>query len=306
MKLGVVIVTYNRLDLLKECVNACLKQTVKFSDIFIVNNASTDGTSKYLNKLNREEVHIINSKTNLGGAGGFYLGIKAANKYDLDYLLIIDDDAIIDFKYNENILPYMQNESSDIFAFSGTVKTNNKIQYEHRRHMDKNFKCGFSTDEEYSRDYFDYELATFCGLYVNMDIIRKIGLPKKEFFIWFDDTEYSIRILKYSKIRNINAAELNHKTKIVVNSGYNWKSYYSIRNQIIIMKQYFSKFVLFKFKLNIYLHIFYSKIKRILTRDNYYATVSMMYRDALYDGLHEKLGKNEKYAPSNNDIFKRN
>ena len=47
-RIACVIVTYNRLDLLKECVDACLNQTVKFSDIIIVNNASTDGTSKYL------------------------------------------------------------------------------------------------------------------------------------------------------------------------------------------------------------------------------------------------------------------
>lgn len=303
MKLGVAIVTYNRLDLLKECIDACLNQTVKFSDIYIVNNASTDGTTEYLKSIKDKSVHIINSNTNLGGAGGFYLGIEEATKKDLDYLLIIDDDAIIDSKYNESILPYIG--KNDVKAFSGSVVTDGMIQYEHRRHMDSNFNCTNSNENEYKKDYFDYELATFCGLYVSMDIIKKIGLPKKEFFIWFDDTEYSIRILKYTKIRNVNKAFLNHKTKVAVNKGYNWKSFYSIRNQIVIMKEYFSKLVLFKFKLNIYLHIIYSKIIGFIKRDKYYKVVADMYREALYDGMKNKLGKNEKYTPNNGDIFKR-
>lgn len=303
MKLGVVIVTYNRIELLKECLEACLNQTVPFNDIFVVNNASTDGTTEYLKKNKNKKIHVINSDVNLGGAGGFYLAIEKASTFDLDYLLIIDDDAIIDQKYNEYIVPYM--DKDNIFAFSGIVKTDDLIQYEHRRHMNNHFKCKNSTNDEYEKEYFDYELATFCGLYVSVDLIKKIGLPEKEFFIWFDDTEYSIRINKYSKIRNINKAYLNHKTKIVVNSGYNWKSYYSIRNQIVIIKKYFSKMILLKFKTNVYLHILYSKILSIVKKDNYYNAVKDMYRDGLRDGLNNNLGRNDKYIPSNNIIFER-
>jgi GT2 family glycosyltransferase len=172
--------------------------------------------------------------------------------------------------------------------------------------MDKNFNCNNSVDSEYEKEYFDYELATFCGLYVETDLIKKIGLPEKDFFIWFDDTEYSIRILKYSKIRNINKAMLNHKTKLVANRGYNWKSYYSIRNQLFIIKKYFAKSVLIKFEFNIYLHILYSKIMSIFKDKKYYKSVASMYHNALKDGKQKKLGKNELYVPSNNDLFKKN
>lgn len=305
MKLGVVIVTYNRLELLKECVDACLNQTVPFEKIFIVNNASTDGTFEYLATFKKNsKVVVINSEENLGGAGGFHLGISEAIKSDIDYLLIIDDDAIIDHKYNEYIEPHMV--KNEVSAFSGTVMTDGKIQFEHRRHMDNRFKCDYSVESEYQKDYFDYELATFCGLYVSTDIIKKIGLPEKDFFIWFDDTEYSIRINKYSKIRNINKASLNHKTKIAVNRGYNWKSYYSIRNQIIILKKYFAKSILIRFELNVYLHIIYSKIMSLFKNKNYYKAVAAMYHNALVDGKNGKLGKNELYVPSNGDLFKRN
>src|SRR5574344_1347094 len=106
MKLGVVITTYNRINLLKACREACINQTYKFEKIIIVNNASTDNTFEYLEDLNKKNknILIINSEKNLGGAGGFYLGLKNAIKEDIDYILIIDDDAILNQDYNERII----------------------------------------------------------------------------------------------------------------------------------------------------------------------------------------------------------
>ena len=271
MKLGVVIVTYNRLKLLKECVDACINQEEKFYKILVVNNASTDGTTEYLQQLNYKNLEVINTGLNLGGAGGFYEGIKKAKDYEIDYLLLIDDDAILDTTYNKEIVKYMKEKDDNVCAYSGTVKTNNLIQTEHRRHLKKNFKCINSDLKEYSNEYFDYELSTFCGLYIKMDIIRKIGLPEKDFFIWFDDTEYSLRICKYGKIRNINSTFLNHKTKIANSTGFNWKSYYGLRNQIIIIKKYFSKITLLKFILSMYKMIIAGKVLRILRNNLYYS-----------------------------------
>ena len=79
MKLGVVIVTYNRLELLKECITACINQKEEFQKILIINNASTDGTKEYLENLQYSNLEIINSNKNLGGSGGFWLGIKQWN-----------------------------------------------------------------------------------------------------------------------------------------------------------------------------------------------------------------------------------
>lgn len=297
MKLGVVIVTYNRLHLLKECICACVNQTYKFEKIFIINNASTDGTKEYLNELKYENLEIIDSKENLGGAGGFSIGVEHSLKYSLDYLLLIDDDAILDKNYNEEIVKYMEKKDKTICAYSGIVKTNDIIQYEHRRHLLKGFKCVDSKQEEYQKEYFDYELSTFCGVYIQTSIIRKIGLPDKDFFIWFDDTEYSLRFREYGKIRNINKAWLDHKTVIAKDGGYNWKSYYGLRNQIVIIKRYFSKITLIKFIIPMLVMIFGGKVMRLIKNDLYYNEVSDIYKNALKDGMKNILGKNKKYLP---------
>ena len=96
MKYGVVIVTYNRLELLKECIENCIRQTIPFEKIIIVNNCSTDGTDEYLQQYKADMRFVISEQTeNLGGAGGFRVGLELAGKEDLDWVLIIDDDAMI-------------------------------------------------------------------------------------------------------------------------------------------------------------------------------------------------------------------
>lgn len=302
IRLGVIIVTFNRLNLLKECICACLEQSYPFEEIYIINNASTDGTKEYLNTLKESKINIYNSKENLGGAYGFYKGIKHFEDSSLDYILLIDDDAILDENYNRDITKYIKPNDKKISGYSGTVFTDNKIQYEHRRHLKKItvFKEEFSKELEYKKNYFDYELSTFCGLFIPVKLIKKIGYPMKEFFIWFDDTEYSLRLLKYGKIRNINSAYLNHKTTLNTQSGHNWKSYYSIRNRIAILKKHFNEKELKKYICLLRFKIVLLKILSILKKSLYYKNVYELYRDALQDGLADNLGKNHKYIPSFN------
>ena len=90
----------------------------------------------------------------------------------------------------------------NVVACSGTVYTDGKIQTIHRRvianrtlYLEKNVPLS-----AYERKCFRYDLATFCGLMVRADILAKIGLPKSEYFIWYDDTEFSMRLRKYGGI----------------------------------------------------------------------------------------------------------
>ena len=76
-------------------------------------------------------------------------------------------------------------------AYSGTVTTAGSIDTTHRRFI----KCprlmlyGPVPEEAYAKASFEYDISTFfCGLLV-ADMVRKgMGLPKTEYFIWFDDT----------------------------------------------------------------------------------------------------------------------
>lgn len=105
-KYAVIIVTYNRELLLRECIDNVKNQIIVPNSIIIVNNASTDGTYEYLEELTKksELFDIIHLSKNTGGAGGFAKGIECALQKDVDSVLIIDDDAMIEKDYMQKIL----------------------------------------------------------------------------------------------------------------------------------------------------------------------------------------------------------
>ena len=76
---GTIVVTYNRRNLLKDCIEALLKQNYKKQEILIIDNASTDGTKEYIdNLIDNKKVFYFNTGANLGGAGGFNYGVREA------------------------------------------------------------------------------------------------------------------------------------------------------------------------------------------------------------------------------------
>ncbi len=137
-KYAVVIVTYNRENLLRECVDNVERQTAAPDSIIIVNNASTDNTSDYLEELNYKDgrFDIMNLPHNIGGAGGFAKGIERALHKNVDCILIIDDDAMIAIDYMELILRARQH-NTQYKAFAGTLKTDGEIDTFHRRNLQR-------------------------------------------------------------------------------------------------------------------------------------------------------------------------
>lgn len=304
-KLGVVLVTYNRLHLLKEAIEAINCQTVAFSKIVIVNNCSTDGTKEYLAKFQSDDrFEILNMDENLGGAGGFAVGIEKMNCFDMDWVLIIDDDAMIAHDYNQQLMKYIE-KHEHVNACSGVVTTNNKITTVHRRRLSNKllFVEKEVNAEEYKKESFHCDLATFCGLMIRGEIMREIGVPNKDYFIWYDDTEYCLRLKKYGGIVNVNAAVLNHKTKETKSEGNyfsrtNWKYYYGQRNRLDTARKHFGGLTALMVYLEMIVFLMATIPMHISSKTREKAKYNFqMIADAIGDARHHVLGKNIKYVP---------
>ena len=298
-----VIVTYNRKEKLIEAIDSLLNQTLQPRRIIIIDNNSSDGTPNLLEKkdiLKNDKVNYIRLDKNLGGSGGFYEGVKEALNYDDDeYISLSDDDAIFDKHYFEYIEKAIS-KYPGYKAFSGTVKyEDGSIQTTHRRKIvnKKILKERDISTNEYAHD-FDIDTFSFVGCVISKEILKKIGLPKKEYFIFYDDTEYSLRIRQYTKIKNIVNAGIIHKTVKNNNSKieFTWKSYYGIRNQINMKCSYSDwKYIKYFFILKKYKEY----IDIILNKD--YAGMKKKYLRIIYygyrDGLAGKTGKCGLYLP---------
>lgn len=239
MKYAVVIVTYNRLGLLKRCIECVEQQSLKADYLIIVDNHSDDGTQEYLRTLLGDERYVIHfCKKNTGGAGGFFEGLNLASDLQVDWITVIDDDAMLREDYMERLLGVMA-EKQSYLAAAGKVCVNGEIDCHHRKNMSRvgmlfrNCPADF-----YKEPTFVCDNASFCGLTVSQELVRQIGLPHKEYFIWHDDTEYSIRIRRHTQILVVSDAVLDHETQLIQLEGrrhYTWKDYYGYRNRLLYL-----------------------------------------------------------------------
>lgn len=297
-KYAVVIVTYNREALLRECIENVENQTAAPDSIIIVNNASTDSTAAYLKELKEKDrrFDIIDLSQNIGGAGGFAKGIEHAVEKNVECVLLIDDDAMIADDYMQQILQ-ARRQQPQYKAFAGTVRTEGKIDTFHRRNLrKKGLMSKNCTEQEYEQPCFACDIASFCGMVLDTSLIRQIAMPHAEYFIWYDDTEYSLRIHQYSKFLVVTAAELNHKTKNIARihpRRYDWKDYYAVRNRLLMVREHGSlvdRAVDFG---DLFIHIIFRNwLFGMLRRDGYnWKYERGLVRQAIRDARASKTGK---------------
>lgn len=190
-EVAIIVVTYNRLVLLKEVINALRVQSYSECQIVVVNNGSTDGTEDWL----RQQTDIVTiTQNNSGGAGGFYTGMKYAVENGCDFCWIMDDDVItLPNALEELIKAYNIKKDigfvcSQVVGIDGQAMNTPSIYNESKNGLYPNF-C----------DLIEYQMirvssATFVSVLISCAVVKKVGLPCKEFFIWGDDSEYTYRI----------------------------------------------------------------------------------------------------------------
>ncbi len=186
-----VVVTYNRRALLGECVAHLLRQTAAdLLTILVVDNASTDGTARSLAPLiDAGKVLYVNTGANLGGAGGFQFGVRHAMALDCDCLWLMDDDSMPEPTALEALLKAAE-ETGDFGYLSGmALWTDGSLC---RMNVQRDLRMKNITD--FSSPRIPSAAATFVSLLVPARVVRQVGLPIGEFFIWADDLEYTRRI----------------------------------------------------------------------------------------------------------------
>ena len=239
-KIAAVVVTYNRKELLIECLDHLLDQTYDGFDILIIDNHSTDQTKgAILHYLENPRIIYKDTGSNLGGAGGFQYGIKEACNLNYEYVWLMDDDslpkpeALLKLVEAYNELDHPGFLSSKALWIDGNLC---KINVQ-RSSLTKNII-------EFKERYIPAAIASFVSLYISMDVVKDVGLPIKEFFIWTDDWEYTRRIsLKY-KCYVVTDSEVIHKTKsntganIAIDSEDRIERYrYAYRNEMYLYKR---------------------------------------------------------------------
>lgn len=214
-KVVAVVVTFNRKALLLECLDALLKQTYPVEQIYLIDNASTDGTPEVLAEagyISHPKIEYVRLPENTGGAGGFYEGMKLAHQGAFDWVWVMDDDAEPMPDALSVLLSSKSPKELDKYSGLSGVKIglDGLPQYVHRGRFDSGVgPVPLSEIEATTEQTISY--ASFVGLLINAKAIGQAGYPLQEFFIWFDDVEYCQRLKYFGPILYNPQSVILHK-----------------------------------------------------------------------------------------------
>lgn len=306
MKIDVVIVTYNRLEKLKKTLECYAQQTKPFRNLVVVNNHSTDGTADYLEAWQKTntpfEKHVLNTEDNLGGAGGFYLGEKKAMAFEPDWIFIADDDAYPEPDLMEQFYNFSEQHPVDSYSAvcAAVMKPDGDFDLCHRSRYEvtpsNHFIWESAPLEDYKKSFFKIDFLSYVGPFINAKAIKKVGCIDPRFFIYNDDSEHSLRLKKYGEIICVPSIRIVHDVKTVSQfkgqaaeqtTLVSWGDYYSIRNEMVMLKRHLPKVAWKRFK---------SALKRQMKgkNTNPYDKITWI---AIRDAWLHRMGKHPVYKP---------
>ncbi|HXS58714.1 MAG TPA: glycosyltransferase family 2 protein [Hanamia sp.] len=234
-KVIAVVVTYNRQQLLSECITALRNQTRRVDQILVINNGSNDNTEDWLRR--QPNIEFFTQK-NIGSGGGFHTGIRLAYEKNYDWIWLMDDDGYP----KEDALKNLLDGAEEKLCLRNCAVINKE---DRRSFVWKTGNHAFI--DEVEDKIIENFAHPFNGTLLHKELVKKIGLPKKELFIWGDETEYYHRIITkyklpfYTKTNSIHyhpASAYSYKNDWDYKS--NWKMYFYIRNRFHILKTRYS------------------------------------------------------------------
>ncbi len=237
-EIAAIVVTFNRKNLLVYCLEGLLSQTMPISRIYLVDNSSTDGTKDLLLEkgfLSNPKIEYIPLTENIGGAGGFHEGLKNAIHGKHSWFWFLDDDVSPFPDCLERLLE-LKDISGCIHPLV-TYEDGRSHEWEH--HFDPMTTAQTSLKNasfKNGKSWCSINVACFEGMLISKEIVDKIGLPDKEFFISGDDGLYGFLANQFTNVIYTNSGKLLKKIHPAKHIGA-FKIYYDLRNRFLLRKK---------------------------------------------------------------------
>lgn len=269
----IILVNYNGYKDTIECVYSLKKINYSNYKIIIVDNASSDNSVEILKKkLNN--CKIIESKKNLGFAGGNNLGIKYALDNQADYVLLLNNDTLVEYDFLDNLVKCAKSDKN-----IGIVGGKIYYYYNPRLIWYAGGKLNSYTGrtkhigvDEIDNGQYDViaktQYVTGCMMLVSRRAIELAGLMDEKYFLYYEETDWNIKIRsKGFKIVYTPYAKIYHKVSSSTKQINNMVGYYYDRNRNYFIIKNFR--LLNKIFIYFYIRVrlFFKFIKAIIERD---------------------------------------
>jgi GT2 family glycosyltransferase len=242
---AIVIVTFNRAELLTRCLDGLMALKRQPDAVYVINNASEDHTQEVLEAHEGLPLHPVHTGENLGGAGGFELGVRLAYEAGHDRIWLMDDDVVPEPDCLDVLLahggPCLMAVREDL---DGTLCEKAATRFDLRNPLSIRPKRQ-SVEEAYgTRDEMPAEVpienVAFEGFMVKREVVDAIGLPDPRFFIFYDDVDFAIRARRagFPIVALRDAVLVRQLDFDQQHDMRSWKGYFMYRNLFLVHLRY--------------------------------------------------------------------
>ncbi len=242
---AVVVVTYNRADLLGRVLDGLAAQTHAPDAVIVVDNASEDHTRAVLDAHVGLKLQRIHLGENTGGAGGFRAGVEAAYDQGFDRIWVIDDDVV---PAPDCLALLMAEDEACVLSVREDVhgrlveKAATDFDLTHawairpkRRMVETDYG-----DRHAMPRRVELHNVPFEGFLFRREVVDAIGLPDASFFIFYDDVDFALRARRAGyRIWAVRDAVLVRQLDFSQQHDLaGWKGYYMYRNLFAVHFRY--------------------------------------------------------------------
>jgi rhamnopyranosyl-N-acetylglucosaminyl-diphospho-decaprenol beta-1,3/1,4-galactofuranosyltransferase len=246
---AVVVVTYNRADLLARMLDGLAALERPADAVIVVDNASTDHTAEVLAAAQESAglagLEVLRPEKNLGGAGGFHHGVREAYARGFDRIWLMDDDVV---PAPDCLTVLMARDDDCLMAVredtAGRLVEKAATRFDLRNPLAIRPKKGMVETDYGSRarmpEVVDLENVAFEGFMVRRSVVTAIGLPDPSYFIFYDDVDFAVRARRAGfRIRAVRDAVLVRQLDFDQQHDLSgWKGYYMYRNLFVVHLRY--------------------------------------------------------------------
>ena len=236
-RIGALVVTHNRQELLRESLAAVLGQTRAPDQVIVVDNASTDGTAAMVER-EFPAVDLVRLEVNGGGAGGFHEAVRVGVERGYDWLWALDDDTIPRPDALERLLAARgraDGMGEPVMLASRVLWTDGNVHPMNLPNIDARDPQRFI--DGLTAGLPPLRWATFVSVLFSTAAVRRHRLPRKDFFLWSDDIDFTARILRRERGYFVPDSVAVHKTKTAHHPYQGGdRFYYAVRNSLWVMR----------------------------------------------------------------------
>lgn len=302
-QIGIVVCNYNKKEDALACIQSILESKFQDYDIYVVDNASSDGSAEAIEKAYGGQVTLLVNQENLGGSGGVNTGLRAAFEKGYPYLMCVDNDALLDENAIGSLFTFLQ-EHQEVGIAAAKIYHREAPDYVQQFGQKIDFE-NFCTDVTYLNAYEDGSMPEYvytdavaaCALMIRRSVVEKIGFMPEENFLYWDDTEWCYLCGRAGwKVASVGNAMALHAMGAKKELENTFPTYYAWRNWIRFFMRY-TKPMAWEAMVDTFLGSMFQIIYEGLHKGekNRSRTVMLAYDDALH-GVTGKAGENRIFA----------